>query len=225
LETMGGIMTPVIPRNTTIPSKKEQIFSTAQDNQPAVTIKVYEGERKKATDNSLLGTFDLTGIPAAPRGTPQINVRFDVDANGILNVSAEDKASGNSEKITITNDKGRLSKDDIEKMVQDAEKYKDEDEKYAKRVEAKNGLENYCYQMKGTVEKIEGEDKETVETKVSEVLEWLDTNQSAETEEFEAKQKELTDVCTPIITKMYAEENKDEPEPSSTSGPIIEEVD
>ena len=227
LETMGGIMTPIIPRNTTIPSKKEQIFSTAQDNQPAVTIKVYEGERKKSTDNSLLGTFDLMGIPPAPRGTPQINVRFDVDANGILNVSAEDKASGKSEKITITNDKGRLSKEEIEKMVQDAEKYKDEDEKYAKKVEAKNGLENYCYQMKGTVEKIEGEDKETVETKVSEVLEWLDTNQSAETEEFEAKQKELTEVCTPIITKMYAEEKKGEPEPepASTSGPTIEEVD
>lgn len=228
LETMGGIMTPIIPRNTTIPSKKEQIFSTAQDNQPAVTIKVYEGERKKSTDNSLLGTFDLTGIPAAPRGTPQINVRFDVDANGILNVSAEDKASGKSEKITITNDKGRLSKEEIEKMVQEAEKYKEEDEKYAKRVEAKNGLENYCYQMKEMVEKLEGEDKETVETKVSETLEWLDANQSAETEEFESKQKDLTDVCTPIMVKMYAEEKKGEtePEPASTSsGPTIEEVD
>ena len=190
--------------------------------------RTYEGERKKASDNSLLGTFDLKGIPPAPRGTPQINVRFDVDANGILNVSAEDKASGNSEKITITNDKGRLSKEDIEKMVQDAEKYKEEDEKYAKKVEAKNGLETYCYQMKGTVEKIEGEDKETVETKVSEILEWLDANQSAETEEFEAKQKELTDVCTPIIAKMYAEEKKEEggePGPASTSGPTIEEED
>ena len=228
LETMGGIMTPIIPRNTTIPSKKEQIFSTAQDNQPAVTIKAYEGERKKSTDNSLLGTFDLTGIPPAPRGSPQINVRFDVDANGILNVSAEDKASGKSEKITITNDKGRLSKEEIEKMVQDAEKYKEDDEKYAKKIEVKNGLENYCYQMKEMVEKLEGEDKETVETKVSETLEWLDANQSAETEEFEAKQKEISDVCTPIMVKMYAEEKKaeggGEPEPAS-SEPTIEEVD